>query len=154
MRKMRLFLACFIAACTAVPLASPASAQEPDCSSFPWVYVWLVPPLWEAEEYVELGEGTITIRGDRVAARAAAIADHYVTSIDTFVRCTHQAVDGVATPFAECVAAAAAPILSSPDPVARYVQAGTDLVVTIDYGQALVDAGAIANCTGTITHGG
>ena len=153
MRKTRLFLACFITACTAVPLASPAAAQDETCADWPWVYVWLVPPL-VGEEYVELGEGTITIRGDRAAARAAAIVDHYVTNIERFVGCTQQVVDGIATPFAECVAAAAEPILSSPDPVARYVRVGTDLVVTIDYGQALVDAGAIANCTGTVTSGG
>lgn len=147
MRKMRVLLACFIAACTAVPLASPASAQDETCSDWPWVYVWLVPPFWQ-ETYVENENGTLTIRGDLVAGRAAWLADYYTGQAERFVGCTQQAVSDLTTPLAECLTAAAAPIVSSPDPVSRYVEAGTDLVVKVHYQRALDDASALASCPG------
>lgn len=156
MRKMRLLIACFIAACSAVPLASPAAAQSEGCDDWPWIYVWIVPTFWE-ESYVEDENGTLTIRGDLAAARAAWLVDYYKSNAERFVDCTVLFATELATsltsPITDCLAAATEPILSSPDPVGRYVEAGTDLVVRVHHEQAFADAVAIANCNGVVRYG-
>ncbi len=154
MRKMRLLLACSIAACLAVPMAAPASAQETECPS-DWAgqFVFgLVPPI-PVFQPVELDEETITIRGDLVAAEAGALVDYYVTRTETFLSCLQEYVVENATPYVDCLDEASAPILTSPDPVARYVEAGTDLVVKVHYARALGDVAAIFNCNGIVTYG-
>ena len=154
MRKLRLILACCIGAGMAVvPLASPAGAQEVDCppgwgadyilSIFPPGY-----PIFDG--LVVLGEGTITIRGDEAAKYLESLPEHYTSSTERFLACANQqfveplVLDRV-TPAIECLDATVASFVSNPDLLSRYVQVGTDLVVTIDYGQALDDAAA--NCT-------
>lgn len=153
MSKTRVFLACCIAACMAVPIASPAAAQEDTCPDL-WfslgVLSWAPNPT---TEYLELGGGSITIRGDLAAADAAGAADYLATSAVTFVGCQAEWAVGLVTPYADCVLAAAAPILASPDLAARYVEVGTDLVVRIHYGQALDDGIALFNCNGIVTSG-
>jgi hypothetical protein len=177
MRKLRLFLACCIAAGMAVPLASPAVAQEADCSGA-WVgdYIFSIfPPAYPViDGIVVLGEGTITIRGDEAVAYLESLPEHYTTSMETFIACLEQEyveglvlervtyVEGVVletvtdaegtvsetvTPILECLDATLAPFLSNPDLVSRYIHVGTDLVVTIDYGRALDDAAAIVSCS-------
>lgn len=153
MRKMRILLACFIAACSAVPLASPAAAQEPDCSGWPWVYTWIVPPPGEGA-IVELGDGTVTVRGGVAIAQATALVDYYRSHLATFVACTQEVAEGVSSPVTDCIAAEAAPVFSDPDPIGRYLHVGADLSVTIDYGRLLDDVIGIANCNGIVTYGG
>ncbi|MDQ3981693.1 MAG: hypothetical protein M3271_03320 [Actinomycetota bacterium] len=154
MRKTRLLLAGCIAALLAAPLASPAAAEDTICPET-WFtdYVIGLIPAQPSEQFVEFGEGTITIRGDLAAAKAAELVQHYTSSTQTFVECLQQWATGIAMPYVDCVLERSAPIRTSPDPVARYLQVGTNLVVTIDYGQALDDAIAIANCNGIVTSG-
>ncbi|HEX2059049.1 MAG TPA: hypothetical protein VHI71_11865 [Actinomycetota bacterium] len=152
MRKLRLLIACFIAACSVVPLAPPAAAQSDGCDDWPSIYVWIVPPFWE-EQYVEDENGTLTIRGDLAAGRAAWLADYYESNATRFVDCTLQVVSSVTSPITTCLAAATEPILSSPDPVGRYVEAETNLVVKVHYERAFSDAVATANCNGIVRYG-
>lgn len=160
MRKLRLLLACCIAAGMAVPLASPAAAQEPDCSGA-WIgdYIFSVfPPTYPVVDgLVALGEGTVTIRGGEAIEYLASLPEHYTSSAETFLACLQQEyVDGIVdsvTPVAECLQEALESLLASPDLASRYIQVGPDLEVTIDYGQALDDVTAITNCNGIITSG-
>lgn len=154
MRVSRLLIACFVAACSAVPLASPALAQDPECPS-DWAGQYLlalIPPI-PAFTPVEFDEETITIRGDLVAGEAAALIDHYVSNTETFLGCLQQYVNALVTPYAECVSEESAPILTSPDPVSRYVEVGANLVIEVHYAQAIEDVAAIFNCNGIVTYG-
>jgi hypothetical protein len=152
MRVKRLFLACSLAACAVAPVASPAAAQEDPCSDWPWVYVWLVPPP-PAGPWVVNDNGTLTIRGDVVAGDAGALVDYYEANATRFVGCTLAQVARASSPVVDCIAAAAGPILSNPDPVSRYVEID-GLVVQVHYERALNDAIAIANCNGIVHYGG
>ncbi|HYP23167.1 MAG TPA: hypothetical protein VEV43_06315 [Actinomycetota bacterium] len=154
MRVSRLLIACLVAACSAVPLASPALAQDPECPS-DWAGQYLlslIPPI-PAFEPVEFDEETITIRGDLVAGEAAALIDHYVSNTETFLTCLQEYVDGLVSPYADCVSERSAPVLTSPDPVGRYVEVGADLVVKVHYAQAMADVVAIFNCNDIVTYG-
>lgn len=154
MNKTRLLLACCIVTGMAVPLATPAAAQEAECPAT-WTSDTIAALLPDVSaQYVELGEGTITIRGDRAAAEAAQLVADYRNAVETSLVCAQELTLGNVAPYVECVQAEAAPILSSPDPAGRYLTVGADLVVTIDYGQALDDVIAIANCNGIVTSGG
>ena len=155
MRKIRLLIACCIAACLAVPMASPATAQEPECPQN-WVGDFLsdlIPPN-PSGPLVEFDEETLTIRGDVVAGNVVALADFYTSRIEGFLSCLQQAVHGTVTPYADCIRATTDDILASPDVVARYVEVGTDLVVKVHYAQALRDVVAIFNCNRIVTYGG
>lgn len=159
MRVSRLLLACFVAACSAAPLASPALAQDPEeCpTDFAGLYVLsLVPPL-PVLPAVEIDEETITIRGDLLAESLEALPGYYVSNTETFLTCLQQFVDetvaGLVTPYSDCIEAAAGPILTSPDPVSRYVEVGTDLVVKIHHAQLRRDVIALFNCNGIVTSG-
>lgn len=153
MRTTRLLLACSIAACLAAPLASPAAAEEPDCTDFAVEFLLgLVPPTPDLQ-VVELDEETLTVRGDNALAAAGALADHYVSTTQTFLSCLQQAATALATPYRDCVEQRSQPILASPDPVGRYVEAGADLVVRVHYAQAVEDVRRIFNCNGIVTYG-
>lgn len=151
MRAKRLFLACSLAACAAAPMAAPAAAQEDPCSDWPWVYVWVVPPS-PAGPWVENENGTLTVRGDVLTSDLAALVDYYESNAERFVGCTLALVGGVSSPVVDCMVAEAEPILSSPDPVSRYVEADGG-VVQVHYERALNDAIAIANCNGIVHYG-
>jgi hypothetical protein len=139
-----------------VPLASSAGAQEADCPpGWGADYIFSIfPPTYPVlDGLVVLGEGTITIRGDEGAAYLASLPGHYTSSTERFLACVNQQFVGPlvldrVTPVIECVDVTIASLVSDPDLLSRYVQVGADLVVTIDYGQALDDVVAIAaNCT-------
>lgn len=152
MRFRRLLLACSIAACVAVPAASPAGAQEPSCPDT-WIedYVNGLNPSWSPAETVEIADGTITIRGDLLTSETAALVEHYVSSTLTFVGCLGEAAAGVVTPYTDCLLDRSAAIRANP---LLHVEVGLDLVVKIHYAQALDDAIHIFNCNGIVTSGG
>ncbi|MDQ3951816.1 MAG: hypothetical protein M3279_02455 [Actinomycetota bacterium] len=150
MRKTRLLVACFIAACSALPVASPAAADEVECSPS---YVGdflnaLLPPL-DQGYYVEINPETITIRGDNVVA----LVERYRAATETLVACLAQDAEGIVTPYVDCVMERSEAIRTSPDPVGRYVEVGEDLVVRIHYGLVLEEARLIFNCNGIVTSG-
>lgn len=150
MRKTRLLVACFIAACSTLPVASPASAEEVDCSGYAGAFLnALLPPL-DQGYYVEIDPETITIRGDNVVA----LAERYVAAAETFATCLAQDVEGAVTPYMNCLMARSEAIRTSPDPVGRYVEVGADLVVRIHHGLAREEARVIVNCNGIVTSGG
>lgn len=155
MRASRLLLACLTAASLAAPLASPAAAQEEaDCPP-DWVGVFLTAlrPPDPSVQAIELDGETLTIRGDNVVAAGAGLAGYYVSTTETFLSCLRQHVTDNATPYRDCVAERSEPVLTSPDPVGRYVEAGTDLVVKVHYAQAVADVVSIFNCNGIVTYG-
>lgn len=150
MRSTRALFACLIAACSAVPLAPVARAAEVECPSTYWSNFVnaLVPPL-DAGHYVTADAETITVRGDN----ALALVERYRAATTSFLTCLANDVEGAAAPYVDCVTERSAPILTSPDPVARYVEVGSDLVIRIHHGTALEDVRVIFNCNGVVRYG-
>ncbi|MDQ4125418.1 MAG: hypothetical protein M3134_07455 [Actinomycetota bacterium] len=150
MRVSRLLLACLVTACSAVPLASPALAQEPDCSRpYGAEFVDAVYPTLDTGRYVSWDPETITIHGDY----AVEIAGRYVTATQNLLVCLHRHAVGVVTPYVDCVMQRSEAIRTSPDPAGRYVEVSENLVVRIHHGLALREATAIWNCNGVVTSG-
>lgn len=150
MRFPRLLFACFISACSVVPLASPAVAEEVECPSTYWSdYVNAMLPQLDPGLFVTVDPQTITIRGDN----AVALAERYRAATATFLTCLAQDVDNAVSPYVDCVMERSEPIRTSPDPVGRYVEIGSDLVVRIHHGLAREDARVIFNCNGIVTSG-
>ena len=150
MRSTRALFACLIAACSVVPLAPAAGAEEVECPSTYWSdFVNALGPPLDTGYYVTVDPDTITVRGDN----ALALAERYRAATTTFLTCLASDVESAATPYVDCVMERSAPIRTSPDPVARYVEVGSDLVIRIHYGQAIEDARVIFNCNGIVTSG-
>ena len=151
MRIKRALFACLVAVCSAVPLAPAAGATEVECPSTYWSDFAnaLVPPLG-TDYYVTVDPQTITVRGDN----AVALVEHYRAATTTFLACLATDVESAVTPYVNCVMERSAPIRTSPDPVARYVEVGADLVIKVHHGQAIEDARVIFNCNGIVTSGG
>ena len=156
MSKTRLLLACCVASLAlAVPTAPPAAADETPCpEGYAVDYILGLLPGPAVGSYAAIADGTITIRGDLLLADGRALVEHYASSTARFIECLGQDVGDLVSPYVECVTERSEPILTSPDPVGRYVEVGTDLVVRIHYELAMDEAIHVANCNGIVTSGG
>lgn len=159
MRKLRVLLASCVAAATlAAPLAAPAGADEPP--DFDCVLVWtdyvVTPDGWALIDLVETGD-TWRVRGDlaleyagQVVTRWRELTAEYAACVAAFAEAAGGYAASEAQRLAACVAAAAAPLLTSDPLTSRYVEVGLDGLVEIHVVNARDDVVALFNCNGVL----
>jgi hypothetical protein len=175
MLEARLLLAsCLTTALVAVPLGSPAGAQEDpqfDCFVSPFQYVF-VPESFTIWDLYETDGYTWTIRGDRALLIVNELTSAWADTTTGFVSCVQAYAEAVAADALQdasgaleaaadaadsllaCVTDAATPLLESDPLTSRYVEPGLDGIVHVHLGAVVDDAVALWNCNGVFVLGG
>jgi hypothetical protein len=161
MKKISRIVVALCLGCAALGIVgpSPAMAAPPDCEAALANTLASPPPPPSAAELIVVGPATIDVHGELLLAYALQLQTHVANAANAYVACINAEVGDVVTRVTT-IQACLVPVYSGivrdlvrgPTPMPlngidlRYVTIGADGHVTINQGQAIADASAIAAC--------